>query len=90
MDNKNHQKKRLISIFKEAAFAPIFKHHPTYCIDRFAELTPYISYDDVVDNKFSIRGCPIGSGNSFDSGEREIIIEYATIDELLDDGWQLD
>lgn len=90
MEDKDHQKKRLESILREASFAPIFKRHPKHCIDRFAELTPYISFNDIIINRFLIRGCPIGPGNSFDSGQREIIIEYATIDELLEDGWQLD
>ena len=90
MEDKEIQKKRLESVLREASFAPILKQHRKYCIDRFAGLTPYISYKDLINNKLLIKGCPIGSINITDSGLREIIIEYRNIEELVNDGWQLE
>ena len=84
------QKKSLEAIFRAASYAPIFKQNPKYCLNQFAELTPYISYIDLKKNKLMIKGSPVGSKHTSDTGRREVIVEYATIDELLNDGWQLD
>ena len=89
MDDKDFQKKSIESIFRTASFAPLFKPNPKYCLDQFAELTPYISYTDIKNNWIFIRGCPIGVRNSQDSGKREVIIAYTTIEELVEDGWRL-
>ena len=89
MDDKDFQKKSIESIFRTASFAPLFKPNPKYCLDQFAELTPYISYSDIKNNRIFIRGCPIGVRNSQDSGKREVIIAYTTIEELVEDGWRL-
>jgi len=89
MDDKDFQKKCIESIFRTAPFAPLFKPNPKYCLDQFAELTPYISYSDIKNNRIFIRGCPIGVRNSQDSGKREVIIAYTTIEELVEDGWRL-
>ncbi len=78
------------AILSAASFAPIFKRNPKYCLNEFADLTPYISYVDLKRNKLMIKGSPIGSKHYSDTGRREIIVEYATIDELVNDGWQLD
>ena len=90
MEGKDSQKKRLEAIFQVASFAPIFKTNPKHCINKFADLTPYISYKDLIKNRLYIRGCPIGSKSCSDNGQRDIIAEYGSIDELLNDGWQLD
>ncbi len=90
MEEKDCQKKSLEEIFRSPTFAPIFKPNPKYCLDGLANLTPYISYKDILKNKISIRGCPIGCGNNYDSGQRDIIVEYKSLDELVDDGWCLD
>ena len=90
MDNKDLQWKILKKIISEASYAPIFYPNPKYCVDQFAGLTPYISYNDLRNNRIVIRGCPIGYNNTFDSGLREIIIEYPDIENLINDGWTLD
>ena len=90
MNEENSQIKSLEAIISAASFAPIFKPNPKHCINQFADFTPYISFNDIVNNKLFIRGCPIGSKNFADTGEREIIVEYATIGDLVNDGWQLD
>jgi len=89
MDDKDLQKKCIESIFRTASYAPLFKPNPKYCLDQFAELTPYISYTDLKSNRILIWGCPIGVRNSPDSGKREVIIAYPTIEELVEDGWRL-
>jgi hypothetical protein len=90
MDDKDFQKKRLERIFRDGSFAPLFKRNPKHCVNKFADLTPYISYNDIKRNQILIRGCPIGKPNYIDSGQRDVIISYGSIDELVNDGWRLD
>ena len=90
MGNNDFERKRLEIIFREHTFAPIFKINPKYCVNQFAGLTPYISHKDIINNRIYIRGCPIGSGSSFDSGQRDIIVEYNSLDALINDGWRLE
>jgi len=74
MEDKEYQKKNLEAIFSAASCAPVFKSNPKHCIGKFADLIHYISYDDVMNYKFIIRGRPISEQNSFDAKEREIAI----------------
>ena len=90
MEDKEYQKKNLETIYSAASMAPVFKPNSKYCINKFAGLTPYISYNDIMSYKFIIRGRPIGEHNSFDALERDIIAEYDTIESLVNDGWRLD
>lgn len=85
-----YQKKNLDAIYDAASMAPIFKSNPKYCIGKFAELTPYISYNDVRNYKYIIRGRPDSEQNHFDDQEREIIAKYDNVESLVNDGWRLD
>jgi hypothetical protein len=90
MEDKDYQKKNLEAIYSAATFAPVFKKNPKHSLGRYAELIPYISYNDIIENKYIIRGRPLGEHNSFDSEEREIIAEYDNIESLVSDGWRLE
>ncbi len=39
------------AIYRAASMAPVFKQNLKYCIWKFADLTPYVSYDDVTSYK---------------------------------------
>jgi len=84
-----YQKKNLEAIYSAASMSPVFKSNPKYCTGKFAELTPYISYNDVMSYKFIIRGRPVGEVNTFDAKDREIIAEYDSLESLVNDGWHL-
>jgi len=90
MEDKEYQKKNLEVIYNAASMAPVFKSNPKYCIGRFEDLTPYISYNDIMSYKYIIRGRPVEEHNSFDAQEREIIVEYDSLESLVNDGWRLD
>ncbi len=90
MNDKDFQKKHIDLIFRDASMAPVFKTHPKYCTNQFSGLIPYICYDDVMEMKYIIRGRPLGQANSFDYEKREIIVEYKSVDEMVNDGWRLD
>jgi len=84
------QVRNIANIFHAASMAPVFKKNKKYCTGKFADLTPYISYNDVRNDKYIIRARPLGENNSFDSEERDIIIQYDSIEQLVKDGWRLD
>ena len=90
MEDKEYQKKNLEAIYNAASMAPVFKSNPKYCIGKYADLIPYISYDDVMNYKFIIRGRSLNEHNSFDAEEREIIVKYDSLIDLISDGWRLD
>ena len=90
MEDKEYQQKNLEAIYSKASMAPVFKQNPKYCIGKFTDLTPYISYNDVMSNKYIIRGRPSDEHNSFDAQEREIIVEYNSLESIVNDGWRLD
>jgi len=90
MEDKEYQKKNLEAIYSTASLAPVFHHNPKYCIGKFADLTPYISYNDVMNYKFIIRARPDSEFNPYDSQEREIIAKYDSLESLVNDGWRLD
>ncbi len=89
MEDKEYQMKNLEAIFSAASLAPVFQTNPKYCIGEFTDLIPYISYNDVMSYKFIIRARPIGEHNSFDAQNREIIVEYDSLESLVNDGWRL-
>lgn len=84
------QVRNIANIFNAASMAPVFKKNPKYCTGNFADLTPYISYNDVLNYKYIIRARPLGENNSFDSEERDIITQYDSIEQLVKDGWRCD
>ena len=89
MQDKVYQKMYFEAIFIYVLYAPVLEHHPGYCIRQFADLIPYIAFDDVMRSKYIVRGRPPGVTNSTDSESREIIVEYANLDQLVNAGWRL-
>ena len=90
MDDRIVQKQKLLEIFRVPTFAPLFKQNPIYCINHFAAQTPYISYADILNNKFIIRGSSVGSKTTSTIKSGTIIIEYEHLDKLVEDGWRLE
>ena len=89
MQDKVYQKMYFEAIFNYVLYAPVLEHHPGYCIRQFADLIPYIAYDDVMKSKFVIRGRPTVSNNLNALEARAIIAEYANLDDLVNAGWRL-
>lgn len=83
----NYQRKKLEVIYSAASIAPIFKPNAKYCFGNFDNLTPYIAYGDVMNYKFIIRTTD-DYKNKSDSNS--ILVQYGSIDELVNDGWKLD
>lgn len=90
MNDQEYQKNNLENIFSGGLFAPFFKLNPKF--PSKDGCYPRIMYDDVMDYKYIIRWCEQGFlDNRFYSDlESEVIVEYQSIDELVNDGWRLD
>ena len=90
MDDRSYQIKNIENIFSAGSFAPVFQNNPKYSIGEFANLTPYIAYDDVMEYNYIIRGRSLMEPiNNFDSEKRIIIAKYDSIESMVDDGWRL-
>jgi hypothetical protein len=87
MEEKDYQKKNLEAIFAAASYVIYFRTNKKYCVGQFAKLTPYIAYGDVMSYKYKIR---VTDDFENTSDANPIIVEYGSIDELVNDGWQLD
>jgi len=81
-----YQKKNLEAIYSAASLAPIFKPNAKFCVNQFVGLMPYIAYGDVMANKYVIRA---GIDYNDKSETNSVIVEYDSIDELVNDGWRL-
>lgn len=87
MEDKEYQKTNLEAIYSAASLAPVFKQNAKFCVNQFAGLTPYIAYGDVMSYKFVIRA----TRDYNDKSEtNSVIVEYGSIDELVNDDWRLD
>lgn len=84
--DREYQLINLEKIFHDGALSPVFKRNPKYSNDG----VPRIAYSDVMDNKYIIRFDGEFDGNSFWSEDTKILVEYDSIEDLVDDGWRLD
>ena len=87
--DKEYQFKNLERIFTDGALSPAFKRNSKYPIGGGVAR---IGYGDVTDFKYVIRNCKDLSDeyNYFWSEDTDIIAEYKSIEDLVDDGWRLD
>lgn len=85
-----YQVKNIENIFDTASMSPSFKINSKYCIGKFENMSPYISYNDVRNYNYIIRVRTLGEYNLYDSIDREIIVKYDSIEQLVQDGWRLD
>lgn len=75
-------------VYKDGICTPVFKPNPNYSYEGY---TLYISYTDIMDNKYIIRKRKKeDDGDAFDIEEREPVIIYSSLKELVADGWQID
>lgn len=89
MNDREYQRHHLEKIYNDPLLAPFFKSNPKYCKDSLREMAPRIAYSDVMDHKYIIRWSPHDPNTCWDENT-EIIVEYKSIDEMVNDGWRLD
>jgi hypothetical protein len=84
------QEKYIREIFEKLSMTPLFNFNPKYYQFRYENMTPYITYNDLVSDKYIIRVRPSDIMDSIDNEEREIIVQYDSIKQMIGDGWTLD
>ena len=88
MNDRDLQIERLEQIMNTASMSPVFRGNRKYKMDG----VPRIAYDDVMSRKCIIRcdkSFPNSSGFWTDK-DAPVVVEYRSIEELVDDGWVLD
>jgi hypothetical protein len=88
-DPFEYQRKQLQKIYDDALYTPVFRINKKYCIGSFKGMIPYIAYDDIMNNKYIIRGRPANIISTLDNEKRDMIASYTSIGELVKDGWEL-
>jgi hypothetical protein len=88
MDDRAYQISNLQKILGEALMSPVFRENPKYD----SKGAPRIDYNDVMNNKYIIKSDTDfpGSGSYWCNENAEFIVQYTSIDDLVDDGWRLD
>lgn len=84
------QLKALKEIYRTANISPIFRPNPAYS-SELGEKVPYICLDDVLENRYIIRMLPdeqIKNFPIFSGGDK--LKEYPSLEQLVQDGWELD
>ena len=84
MDDKEYQLKTLDKVFMAAAYPIVFKNNPKYHIGWD---TPFIALSDVMALNYIIR---ISKSYEDKSETNEIIVQYNSLEEIVNDGWRLD
>lgn len=88
-DEKEKQLVELQAIFDGALIAPKFHRLKKYQTDADPG-PPFIRFSDVMDDRYIIRRGGKKWMNSFCDEETEIIANYASLTQLVADGWRLD
>ena len=87
---------REVRLFKQvydlAKYAPYVRWNPKYKTEKFNEMTPYICIDDIVNYKYVICAIPDEEVTMAlqELHRRNVIVEYNSIEEMVNDGWILD
>ena len=91
MDDKNQEKQNLERIYENGSASTVFHRNEKYCTGKFANMIAFISINDVMDYKYIIRASnSLDIAQSYAGDGMEIIKEYSSIEELVNDGWRLD
>ena len=91
MVDKNQEKQNLERIYENGSASTVFHRNEQYCTGKFANMIAFISINDVMDYKYIIRASnSIDIAQSYAGDRMEIIKEYSSIEELVNDGWRLD
>lgn len=84
------QLKALKEIYSKAFISPVFRANGAFA-NEIGDDLPYISLDDVLENRYIIRLLPEGSASAFPYTEKgSLLKEYPSLEALVLDGWELD
>lgn len=84
------QLKALKEIYRTADISPVFRSNENLALE-IGNNQPYISLDDVLENRYIIRLLPGGLAGTFPYTEKgPVLKEYPSLEALANDGWELD
>lgn len=84
------QLKALKEIYRTADISPVFRSNENLALE-IGDGLPYISLDDVLENRYIIRLLPGGLAGTFPYTEKgPVLKEYPSLEALANDGWELD
>lgn len=88
MNPRDHQIQSLRTLVDDAAFAPVFRDNRKYPCTGLAR----IGYNDVIQHRYVIKADPDfpASGFFWTGADADVIVQYESIEALVDDGWRLD
>lgn len=84
MNDKEYQLKTLDQVFMDAVYPIVFKNNPKYDI---GQNTAFIALSDIMNLNYILR-----KSKSYDdkSDQNEIIVQYNSLQDIVEDGWRLD
>lgn len=87
----DRQKRMLKNIYDAPQFAPQFYWNAKYKTEEMKDKVPYIGIQDLLDYKYVMCAMPKEEVEMilFEFGRREVVKEYDSLDELVEDGWRL-
>ncbi len=82
----------LKEVYDDAMYAPLLRWNMKFKIKEFDGMTPYICIKDICDYKYVVCAIPDENVTMMlqEFSRREVIAEYNSIEEMVEDGWQLD
>jgi|GEM_PF-2968088 len=87
--DKERQLQQLQHIYDAGLMAPKFRRLKKYETEKDVG-PPFIRYSDVMARRFIIRRGGKNWMNSFCDEKTDILVEYKSLEELVNDGWRLD
>lgn len=73
------------------SFSFLLQHNPKYCVGKFANVVPFILYDEVGSKyRYIVRCRPLYLESKDSCSVDDIIAEYDSIESLVNDGWRMD
>ena len=87
----DRQKRMLKNIYECPQFAPQFYWNEKYRTEEMEDKIPYISIQDLLDYKYVICAMPQSQVEPIllEFGRHEVVKEYSSLDELVEDNWRL-
>ena len=85
------QKRMLKNIYDMPQFAPQFYWNEKYLTEEMKDKVPYICIQDLLNYKYVICAMPKEQVEAilFEFGRHEVVKEYNSLDELVEDDWRL-
>jgi hypothetical protein len=82
----------LKEVYDDAMYAPLLRWNMKFKTKEFDGMTPYICIKDICDYKYVVCAIPDENVTMMlqEFSRREVIAEYNSIEEMVEDGWQLD